>query len=211
VDRNPMCALKGRDFMRRLFMSILCGLAACLSLSNAAWASGPDPDDYPLRVHVFKSVARPNANNAYATKNPANMADYIDGQGAADLFENGEPHGFLFTFSCMQTPQTSGGYATYPAKWKKKDKVLEILLPETGKPWNMETCDLQPAMRPGLAYFWNDKDDTVVEQSSAVFKDWMVKHQYNPEKGLDLPSDAVAAPDGDRGSGWSSSQHSGSH
>ena len=197
--------------MRRVFLCILCGLAVGLSLSTTALAGGPDPDDYPLRVHVLKNVARHDPNKAYSAKNPENMADYIDGQGAADLFENGEPRGFLFTYSCMRAPEASDGYSTYPAKWKKKDKVLEVLLPQTGKPWNLEACDLQPAMRPGLAYFWNDKDDTVVEQSSAVFKDWMMKHQYNPEKGLDLPNDAAAAPDGDKGSGWSSSQHTGSH
>ena len=197
--------------MRCVSMCILCGLLACLSLSTAASASGPNPDDYPLRVHILKNVARRDATKAYAAKNPENMADYIDGQGAADLFENGEPRGFLFTYSCIQPLKASGGYATYPAKWKKKEKVLEILIPQAGKPWITEACDLQPSMRPGLAYLWNDQDDAVVEKSSAVVKDWMVKHNYDPEKDMDLPTDAGAAPDGTRGTGWSSSQHAGSH
>lgn len=192
--------------MRRILLSFLSGLATCLFVSSVAQANGPDPEDYPLRVHILKIVVRPK--DTYLAKNPEYMADYIDGKGAADLFENGEPHGFIFTYSCMQKPDESGGYGTYPARWKKKDKVLELLLPQTGKPWNMETCDLEPAMRPGLAYFWNDKNDTVVEQSSAIFKDWMVKHQYDPEKGLDLPTDVDVAPSSDdRGAGWSSSQH----
>jgi len=66
-------------------------------------------------------------------------------------------------------------------------------------------------MRPGLAYFWNDQDDKVVEESAAVFKEWMAKNHYNPEKDMDLPTgaDADAAPG--RNTGYSSSQHSGSH
>jgi hypothetical protein len=197
--------------MRHFYIYCLCNLAACLSLATAASASGPDPDKYPLRVHILKNVARPDAAKAYAAKNPENMADYIEGQGAADLFENGQPQGFLFTYSCIQPLLASGGYATYPARWKKRNKVLEILVPQAGKPWNSESCELQPSMRPGLAYFWNDQDDKVVEESAAVFKDWMAKNHYDPEKDMDLPTgaDADAAPS--RSSGYSSSQHSGSH
>jgi hypothetical protein len=59
----------------------------------------------------------------------------------------------------------------------------------------MESCDLQVVlMRPGLAYFWNVDDDTVVEELAAKFKDWMVKHQYDPEKGMDEPSEVASPP-----------------
>jgi len=197
--------------MRRIFISIFCGLAGLLSFSTAALARGPDPDNYPLRVHILKNVARHDADKAYAAKNPENMADYIEGQGAADLFENGQPRGFIYTYSCVAPLLASGGYASYPARWKKKDKVLEILVPEVGKPWNVEGCDLQPTMRPGLAYFWNDEDDTVKEESAAVFKAWMVKHHYDPEKDLDLPIDVAPEPAGNGQTGSSSSQHTGSH
>jgi hypothetical protein len=37
-------------------------------------------------------------------------------------------------------------------------------------------------------------DDTVVEESAAKFKDWMVKHQYDPEKGMDEPSEVASPP-----------------
>ena len=197
--------------MQRFYLYCLFSLAVCLSLSAAAFAGGPNPDNYPLRVHILKNVARPDANKAYAAKNPENMADYIEGQGAADLFENGQPRGFLYTYSCVQPLVASAGYATYPARWKKKDKVLEILVPQPGKPWNMEACELQPSMRPGLAYFWSDQDDKVVEESAAVFKDWMAKNHYDPEKDMDLPTGADADSTSGRNSGYSSSQHTGSH
>lgn len=197
--------------MRRVFICLLCGLAASLSLSTAVLARGPDPADYPLRVHILKNVARPDANQAYAARNPENMADYISGQGGADLFEKGQPRGFEFRYRCVDPLKASEGYASYPAQWKKKEKTLEILVPLSGKPWVLETCDLQVSMRPGLAYSWNTDDDTVVEESAAVFKAWMAKHQYDPEKDMDLPMDPVPSPAGTGETGSSSSQHTGAH
>ena len=197
--------------MRRVFICILCGLVCSLSFSTAALARGPNPDDYPLRVHILKNAPRPDANKAYAAKNPENMADYTSGRGAADLFENGQPQGFTYAYSCMEPLKASEGYASYSARWKKKDKILEVLVPQAGKPWIFETCDLQPTMRPGLAYFWNLDDDTVVEESAAVFMAWMVKHQYNPEKDMDMPMDLGPEPAQTGGAGSSSSQHTGSH
>ena len=197
--------------MRRIFICTLCGLAVWLSVSTGVMARGPNPDDYPLRVHILKNLVRPDANNAYAAKNPANMADFIAGQGAADLFENGQPRGFMYTYSCMVPLRASEGYASYPARWKKKEKTLEILMPISGKPWDSEACNLQVAMRPGFAYFWNTDDDSVVEESAAKFKDWMLKHGYDPEKDMDLPTDVTPAPDGAGETGSSSSQHTGSH
>lgn len=195
--------------MCRVFAGVLWTLAGLLSSSTVALARTPNPGDYPLRVHILKNVVRPNADNAYAARNPENMADYINGQGAADLFENGQPQGFMYTYSCIEPLRASEGYASYPARWKKKDKTLEILVPRAGKPWLMETCDLQVAMRPGLAYFWNDDDGSVKEEPAADFKAWMVKHRYDPERDMDLPTDAAPAPAAAGETGSSSSQHTG--
>ncbi len=128
------------------------------------------------------------------------------GRAAGDLFEGGQPMGFEFRYSCADPIRTSEAYATYPARWKKKDKTLEILLPQPGKPWNMEGCDLQVVARPGLAYFWNADDDRVVEESAAKFKEWMVKHQYDPEKDLNDPIGLDAEPSAPEEPGSSSSQ-----
>jgi hypothetical protein len=105
------------------------------------------------------------------------------------VFENSEPRGFQFSFSCVDGLQASGGYGTYPARWKKRDKTLEILVPQKGKPWNQETCELQAEMRPGLVFFW--RNGAIAEEAAAVLKAWMTKHQYDPEKGKDDPAMAV--------------------
>jgi hypothetical protein len=195
--------------MRRIFICVLCGLAASLSLSTAVMARGPDPADHPLRVHILKNTSR--SRHSRESKNFSDMPDYLDGEGGADLFESEMPRGFEFRYSCVDLLKASEGYASYPARWKKKERTLEILVPLAGKPWVLETCDLQVQMRPGLAYFWNEDDDTVVEESAAVFKAWMVKHQYDPERDMDMPMDLGSEPARTGETGSSSSQHTESH
>jgi hypothetical protein len=175
--------------MRPAFIFALSVFAGCLGISTAALASGPDPADYPLRVHIMKFISQPRDTRGH--KNLSDVPDFVDGRGVADLFENGEPQGFQFSFSCMGGMKASSGYGSFPARWKKKDKALEILLPETGKPWNMVSCELQAAMRPGLVFYW--KDGTLAEESAQVLKAWMEKHKYDPEKSEAEP--AVAAGD----------------
>jgi hypothetical protein len=164
--------------MRPAFFFALSVFAACLGISTAALASGPDPADYPLRVHIMKFVSQPRDTRGH--KNLSDVPDYVSGRGVADLFENGEPQGFQFSFNCMGGMKASSGYGSFPARWKKRDKTLEILLPETGKPWNMVSCPLQTEMRPGLVFYW--KDGALAEESAQTLKAWMAKHNYDPEK-----------------------------
>jgi hypothetical protein len=204
---NLILEIERRALMRRVFILVLSGLAGCLALSPAMRASSPDPDDYPLRVHILQFNG--HAPSKRDSKSFTGMPDYIQGEGHADIFEHGEPQGFEFHNSCLQRLEVDGGYGTIPARWKKKGKTLDILVPQRGKPWNMDVCELQVDMRPGLAYFWTD--DSVVEESSATFKEWMVKHLYDPEKGQDQPLDEPAEAGGGGGAGSSSSQHPESH
>lgn len=169
--------------MRHFFILGLTAVAACLAVSTAALAVKPDPDDYPLRVHILKFMTRASASRE--PKHPSDAPDYVSGMGVADLFENSEPRGFQFSFSCIDGLKASSGYANFPARWKKKDKTLEILLPETGKPWNLTPCQLQAEVRPGLAFYW--KDSKIAEEPAAVLRDWMVKHHYDPEKNREEP------------------------
>jgi len=118
--------------MRCAFLFDFRVLAFFPLLSVTALASAPNPDNYPLRVHILKYTSQTDRRGG--GKDPSGMPDLINGQGVADLFESGEPRGFEFTFSCTDPPKASSGYGSFPAKWKKKEKTLEILLPEAGKP-----------------------------------------------------------------------------
>ena len=191
--------------MRRVLVCILSGLAGYLVFSGVVLARGPDPADYPLRVHILKNSSR--SRHGRESKSFSETPDYLDGEGGADLFERGQPLGFQFKYSCIDPLRASEAYATNPARWKKSDKTIEILVPQPGKPWNLEGCDLQVVMlRPGLAYFWNPDDERVVEESAAKFKEWIMKHQYDPEKDLNDPIGLNGEPSGPEEPGSSSSQ-----
>jgi hypothetical protein len=169
----------------------------CLAASTMAFAGSPDLAKYPLRVHIFRYLAQPRSSRDF--KRQSDMAEYINGMGQAVLFEGGEPRGFQFYYSCTVPMQASGRYATYPARWKKKDKTLEILLPQEGKAENMDSCDLQAEMRTGLVYYW--KNGEVAEEPATVLKNWMVKHKFDPESNDEEPvlSPSEAAPSGGAG------------
>jgi hypothetical protein len=163
--------------------ALCAAIAGSLALSSVARAGKPDLAKYPLRVHIFRYKARPSSRRDF--KDPSATAEYVAGMGQADLFENGEPRGFQFSYSCTVPMIASGGHESLPARWKKKDKTLEILLPEAGKPWNQEGCDLQTEMRTGLVFYW--KDGAIAEGPEALLKDWMVKHKFDPENGSEEP------------------------
>jgi hypothetical protein len=163
--------------MRLYSFSVLSAIAVCLAASSPPLAGAPDESKYPLRVHIMHTTTRPSHNRQ--PKSLSDAPDYVDGMGAADLFEGGNPQGFMYSYSCTGNLTASGGYAAYPARWKKRDRKLEILIPQTGKPWNLETCELQTEMRPGLVFYW--KNGELAEESAEVLKAWMVKHKYDPE------------------------------
>jgi hypothetical protein len=126
--------------MRPVSLLGLGAAAGCFAISTVALAGKPDAAKYPLRVHVFRYVVQPSHSREF--KNPSDGSEYVAGMGQADLFENSDPRGFQFRYSCTVPMVASGGHETFPARWKKKDKALEILLPQAGKPWNQEGCDL---------------------------------------------------------------------
>src|ERR1700689_5353460 len=120
----------------------LTALAACALLSTAAL--GRNPADYPLRVHIYEH----NAHSHYYHQ----VLDWVDGEGRANLFENGAPLAFDYSYRCTERLRNSPGFETYLAKWKKKDQTLEILLPKLGNPSATVSCDLKVEMKD-FAYY----------------------------------------------------------
>lgn len=171
--------------MRRVFFIGLTGFAFCLLLSTAVLA-GRDSASYPLRVHIFQF----NSYSHYYR--PTTSLDTVDGEGRANLFENGEPRGFDFKYRCGERLRGNPGYETYMARWKKPGKELEILLPQFGKPDAFDTCDLVVLMKADMVY--HRSNGMLGEEPSARFKEWMLKHQYDPEHGKDIPVALAPAP-----------------
>ena len=108
---------------------IVVGASAMCAAQNKKLA------EYPLRVHIF----RRNETTFYHMR----VAEAAKGEGRANLFENGEPRGMDFQFDCAEQLQTSSGFETFPAKWKKPNQELEVLMPEFGKPDKYDKCKLK--------------------------------------------------------------------
>jgi hypothetical protein len=77
----------------------------------------------------------------------------------------------------------SEGYETYPARWRKPGKELEILLPAMGG-----VCDLKVEMKPDIVY--HRHKGSLSEEPAAKYKEWMAKVQYDPEHGKNQPLEA---------------------
>lgn len=158
--------------MRRVFIFVV----GVILLSAAAFAGKLNPADYPLRVHIFSY----NGHSHYYDRS----LDMVDGEGRANLYEKGEPRGVDFSYRCSDRLRVSPGYETYLARWKKPGQTLEILLPVFGKPGAADGCELKVLMKD-TAY--TRHNGMLGEEPAAKFKAWMVKHDYDPEHGKDLP------------------------
>ena len=109
----------------------------------------------------------------------------VDGEGRANLFEGGQPRAFDYTFNCSELFRASIGWETYPAKWRKRDGELEILVPVMGKPGEHRGCTLKVVMKNAAYYKRNGQ---LNEEPAPVFKAWMEKHNYDPEHGKNVPT-----------------------
>jgi hypothetical protein len=176
--KSVIKSLLGVFVMRRTFFCGLGGLAACLLLSTVVLAGGHNAADYPLRVHIF------NFNSHSHYYGTTRTLDWVDGEGRANLYENGEPRGFDFSYRCGERLRGSAGYETYPARWKKQNQSLEILLPQFGKPGAYDACEMKVEMKDAVYYRHNGGLD---EEPAAVFKQWMDRHEYDPEHGKNEP------------------------
>jgi hypothetical protein len=157
-------------------------LPALLLLATAPLsAESKNAADYPLRVHII------SRNQLTFYQNRA--ADEAKGEGRANLFANGDVHGIDFTFDCPEKIKASFGYETYPAKWKKPNQELVVLMPVFGKSNAYFTCNIKTAIKD---YAYTVHDGRVSSESSAEFKAWMVKHDYDPEHGKNMPTKQVA-------------------
>ena len=169
--------------MRISFSKPAVALAVSALLSTLAFAR--NPADYPLRVHIFEH----NSHSHYYHR----VLDWVDGEGRANLFENGMPLGFDYSYRCSERLRNSAGFETYLAKWKKRNETLEILLPKLGNASSTVSCDLKVDMKDS-AYF--RQGNGLQTESPAAYKEWMEKHQYDPEHGKNDPVGLAPEPAG---------------
>jgi hypothetical protein len=169
--------------MRQISFRPWSAFAAFAMFSTAVLAGSPNVANYPLRVHVVSNNNRTHYHDR--------LVDYVDGEGRADLYENGQPRGFDYGFRCDDRVRLSDGYETYPARWKKPGSELEILQPVMGKPGATWVCNLKVEMKD---FVYIRHNGLVDEKPAAEFKEWMDKRQYDPEHGKNEPTPAKNEP-----------------
>lgn len=159
-------------------------LCCCLLVvSPMLRAESKNPADYPFRVHIYGH----NQTTFYHNR----VEDESKGEGRANLFANGDVRGVDFSYDCSEKLKSSFGYETYPAKWKKPNQELVVLLPVFGKTGQFFTCNLKTDVKD-FAYTMHD--GRMGSESPAQFKAWMVKHEYDPEHGKNDPVRTDAPP-----------------
>jgi hypothetical protein len=104
-------------------------------------------------------------------------------RGASKSIEGGEPKGIDFQFECDSRLQTSSGYETFPAKWKKPGQELVILQQQFGKT-NYDTCRLKVLVKD---FVYVSHNGNLTTELVDIFKQWMAKHDYDPEHGKNTP------------------------
>lgn len=64
---------------------------------------------------------------------------------------------------------------------------MQILLPADGG-----ACDFKVDVKPDVVYI--RRNGMLNEEPAARYKAWMVKHQYDPEHGMNLPVESASVP-----------------
>ncbi len=136
-----------------------------------------NPADYPLRLHIIGVSQMTFYHNR--------MTDEVRGDGRGNLFENGMARGVDFSYDCSDKIKPSFGFETYPAKWKKQGKELVVLFPVFGKTGAYFTCTIKTDVKDYT--YVRMRDGRIGSDTPERYKDWMQKHDYDPEHGKDKP------------------------
>ena len=91
---------------------------------------------------------------------------------------------------CDTRLQTSSGFETFPAQWRKPGQELVVLQPQFGK--NGYDSSRLKVMVKDFVYV--TRNGVLNTEPENVFKEWMSKHDYDPEHGKNSPTQAVAPP-----------------
>jgi hypothetical protein len=151
-------------------------LVPVMMLSMMLSAESRNPADYPLRLHIF--------GRSQTTFYSHRSEDEAKGDGRANLYESGEAHAVDFNYECGEKVRASFGYETYPARWKKPGRELVVLMPVFGQSGKFFTCNFNTDVKD-FAYAQNR--DGLRSEPVAEFKEWMQRHDYDPEHGKDVP------------------------
>ena len=165
--------------MKRLIFAVI--FLTSSSFAPLLHAESHNPADYPLRIHIYRRSETTFYHNR--------QAEETKGEGRANLFEGSEPKGLDFQFECDTKLQTSSGFETFPAKWKKPGQELVVLQPQFGKS-SYDTCRLKVMVKD---FVYVNRNGNLMTEPASVFRQWMTKHDYDPEQGKNTPNQLAPA------------------
>jgi hypothetical protein len=142
---------------------------ACLGLLCGVSSATPNPADYPLRIHIYQISTHEHRHHG--------LLEYVQGVGHANLYENGMPAAFDFTYRCGDRFMKSEDFETLPARWKKPGFTLVILTHRIGSD-SPRTCEFKVDVK-NFAYARHNGH--VITVPAADLQHWMQVHQYDPE------------------------------
>jgi hypothetical protein len=151
-------------------------LVPVMMMATMLSAESKNPADYPLRLHIFGH----HETTFYSHR----VEEEAKGDGRADLYASGEAHAVDFSYECGEKVRASFGYETYPARWKKPGRELAVLMPVFGQSGKFFTCDFKTDVKD---FTYAQSKDGLRSEPVAEFKQWMQRHDYDPEHGKDVP------------------------
>jgi len=115
-------------------------------LFPAVAPSAKDLSDYPLKVEILM--------NHYDRYRPRPVRDpyywlyRVNGQG--NVMDGSTVHAFDFKYENYRVIRFTAPNQTYPAKWKKPQRELEVLAPDIGHEGKYITCDMDTTVHEGV-------------------------------------------------------------
>ena len=120
------------------------GLVLALPSHSVA---GRNLDEYSLRVRVVQTRWTHYTNAR--TASPRFHSPY-EGEGRGNIEDGPAVNGFDFSYACSCPVERTIVGTSYPAKWKKAQTQLAVLVPKMGEADKYEECELKASALPGV-------------------------------------------------------------
>lgn len=130
------------------------------ALLNPTVSPAKDPADYPLSVHILHAQWNRDRHGVH------------HGWGRGNIREGDTVRGFDYSFDGCTPFRETISPQKYPAKWKKPQLQLQVLVSEIGKVNKFETCNVNTSLIEGV-YMRGPGGIRALSQEQ--FKAWRVK------------------------------------
>jgi hypothetical protein len=126
----------------RLF-SLAAGCALAITVIPSASATTRALADYPLRVHVYSTNWHSNAPYFFSD---IDVSYGYQGYGRANLTDGTNTNAMEYTFACDHHFLRSDPDEAFPARWRKPDHEIEMLMGEIGSE-KTTTCRMKVTLK----------------------------------------------------------------